>query len=358
MKTLRLSFICSMLCSIYNISHAQDVHFSQFNEVPQLLNPALTASTHDLRASLNYKDQWRSVTTPYKTYSASIEAKLDLLGWAKIKGKTGFFTRSTENAAGGIFFYRDVAGDGNLGTTKAGLSLSTTVDMSENSTVSMGLSGAYGQYSINYTALSWSNQFNGMSYDPTLPSGENFQTNRFAHFDVAAGMHWHYGKGERYMRSNDKFKANAGLGVYHVNKPRYSFLGDRAERLAMKYVLSGGLLKGFKNTNFDIAPSFMMAVQGPARELIVGTLFKYNLRESSKYTGFIQSSTFSIGTFYRNKDAFILSTLYEFGNYAVGFSYDINMSRLSSASTYRGGFEVALRFQNPNPFLYQNKPRI
>ena len=43
------------------ILRSQDFHFSQYNENPALVNPALTGATSALRASLVYKDQDKAV---------------------------------------------------------------------------------------------------------------------------------------------------------------------------------------------------------------------------------------------------------------------------------------------------------
>jgi type IX secretion system PorP/SprF family membrane protein len=355
-KIFTLGLLAS--CLLPNFSNAQDVHFSQFNEVPQLVNPALTASTHDMRGALNYRTQWSSITVPYRTFGGYYEMKLHLFGWKKVKNRSGFFQRSTQNTGAGIYCYRDVAGDGNMGVIKAGLSLSTTIPLNEKNTLSAGLTGAFGQYSINFQELKWASQYNGVKHDPNLSPGEDFSNNSFLNFGVGGGMHWQFGKGEMYMRSNDEIKANLGIAGFHLNRPRYSFLGNSGERMYRKYIVSGGVLIGVKGTNLDIAPSFMFVTQGPSRELLVGSLFKYNLKENSRYTGFIDASAFSLGAFYRNRDALIVTTLYEFGKYAIGISYDINTSRLYNASSHRGGMEITLRMASPNPFLYQAKSKI
>ena len=360
MKRARGLFIYAVLaaCLLTPYSHAQDVHFSQFNETPQLVNPALTASIHDMRFAMNYRSQWSSVTVPYRTFGASAEMKLHLFGWKKVKNRSGFFQRSTQNTGAGLYCYRDVAGDGGMGVIKAGLSLSTTIPLNAKNTLAAGLSGAYGQYSIQFDQLKWGSQYNGTSHDPNLPANEDFSGSSFGHFDVSGGLHWQFGKGEMYMRSNDEIKANLGVAGFHINKPRYSFLNDGGERLNRKYVISGGMLIGIKGTSLDIAPSFLFSSQGPMRELMAGSLFKYNLRENSRYTGFISASAFSIGAFYRNRDALIVTTLYEFGKYAIGISYDINTSKLYNASSHRGGMEITLRMASPSPFLYQAKSKI
>lgn len=55
--------------------YSQDFHFSQFNETPDLVNPALTGVSNIMRASIIYRDQWRSVTVPYTTYGVSVESR-------------------------------------------------------------------------------------------------------------------------------------------------------------------------------------------------------------------------------------------------------------------------------------------
>ena len=58
------------------IVNGQDIHFSQFNETPVILNPALCGTAYDTRIVANYKNQWASVTSPYQTYGISVEKAL------------------------------------------------------------------------------------------------------------------------------------------------------------------------------------------------------------------------------------------------------------------------------------------
>ena len=48
---------------------AQDVHFSQFYAAPLLVNPAQTGNfSGTARVGANYRDQWGSITVPYRTF--------------------------------------------------------------------------------------------------------------------------------------------------------------------------------------------------------------------------------------------------------------------------------------------------
>jgi hypothetical protein len=46
----------------------------------------------------------------------------------------------------------------------------------------------------------------------------------------------------------------------------------------------------------------------------------------------------------RNKDACFLTVGYDYQDFFMGLSYDINFSKLVPASNARGGFEIAVRY--------------
>ncbi|MFY7883255.1 MAG: type IX secretion system membrane protein PorP/SprF, partial [Dolichospermum sp.] len=115
-----------------NHSFAQDFHFSQYNENPSLINPALTASRDAMRASVVYKNQWKSVTTPFTTYGASFDTKFKPSNWEQAdKFRQKIYKRSINKGSAGISFYNDRAGDGKLTTTNFNISLATFVKLNE-----------------------------------------------------------------------------------------------------------------------------------------------------------------------------------------------------------------------------------
>jgi hypothetical protein len=44
--------------------------------------------------------------------------------------------------------------------------------------------------------------------------------------------------------------------------------------------------------------------------------------------------------------------MFEFGDWAIGVSYDINLSSLTPYSQSRGGMEISLRFRDINGALF------
>jgi type IX secretion system PorP/SprF family membrane protein len=339
---------------------AQDIHFSQFNENHSLINPALTGATDPLRASLTYRDQWRSVTTPYKTFGMSFETQLRTSGWKKVDKfrSMTFKEKSIGRFAWGLSVYSDRAGAGTLATTLGNLSMATFIPINRKSFLSIGLQASYVQKSVNNGNLVYPSQYGGFGYDPNLPQNEKMTSVNYNYFGFAGGALWSYGQRENRVASNKQVKANAGFSFYQVTLPHQSFFVDK-QTLLMKYIVHGDLLYAPANFNTAVAPSFYMQLQGSSLEMVMGALFKYYISDNSKYTGNIKQSSFGCGLYYRNSDAIIVMVNFERSEqYVIGLSYDINTSRLFNASTGRGSFEITLRYTPPKAFLYQKKVKL
>ena len=135
------------------------------------------------------------------------------------------------------------------------------------------------------------------------------------------------------------------------------FLGNDV-RAYRKLVIHSKVLFGIKYTNVSLVPSILLEFAGPSKELMIGSMIKYHFDDDSKFTGYIHGNYFDIGMFYRNGDALIFSTMFEFKQYALGVSYDVNISKLHAASTFRGGFEISLRLVGATPYIFQNSSRF
>lgn len=335
--------------------HAQDIHFSQFDQSPLTLNPALAGNTTWMRGILHYRTQWKSVTVPYNTIGASFDMK-GKRGFGFAKGKqTAKVRQSGQNGFGwGVNLYNDKAGDGEMGTLQAGLTLAYQIYINPKNMIALGMQGGMIQRSVNYGNLHWGKQYCSTcpdGYDPGAPTGETFARDNFTASDISTGLIYHFKKSERYIRGGDNSEFTIGASLFHVTQPDYSYLGTK-DKLYQRMVIHGSGTIGIPQSTFGIAPSFMVARQGPNQEILAGALIRYRLKEDSKYTGFVKGATLSLGGFYRNKDAFVAAMFFEFSNYAIGASYDLNVSGLKSVSTGRGGFELTLKYFTSADFIY------
>ncbi len=338
---------CLVLTEACSDAFAQDIHFSQFYMTPLTLNPALAGSLHDMEVQANYKTQWSSIGSPYKTEAASYD-----LSFQKKKRSKAYF-------AAGINFFSDKAGDSKMGTTQVNLTAAGHVYFNKYSKLGAGIQIGFDQRSVNYSALQWGNQFDGTSYNPALSSRENQTSNSYTFVDASAGVVWAYNNtsGGRRVADNRDFSANFGASIFHISQPQYSFIGN-TEKLDVKFVLHGNTVISVPYSKIAFVPGFMFTKQGPASEIYAGSLIRYKLVQSSRYTGLVGGSAISMGAFFRAKDAAVIALLMEYSEYTIGMSYDVNTSSLNVASAGRGGFEISLRYLIASPFIVQSRSRF
>jgi len=315
------------------VSNGQDIHFSQFSNMPLLQNPGLAGAMTPFEGSLIYRSQWRSVTIPYKTYAASINMRFN-----QNRNKTGFW-------AGGISFFGDQSGNGNLRTTIGNISTAYHVHLNKYNKLGLGVQAGFGQRQIDPGNFRWGSQYSGSAYNGDLPIGEQISNPSFMYPDVSAGLVWSFNNNSKdvFMTRNKYRKGNLGVSVFHINRPNYSF-NTTGERLFMKFVAHGNFLFSIPDSRIAINPGFMYYRQGPSSEVYFGAMIRRSLIERSKYTDNFKGSGASAGLYLRSNDALVFSTLFELAHYSIGMTYDLNVSKLSRSSGGRGGFELSFKY--------------
>jgi len=313
---------------------AQDVHFSQFLQTPQLINPGATGVFGGkVRGFLNYRTQWSSLGNAYKTYAASIDMPI-----SKRRNNAYFGL--------GLNFYKDAAGSADFGNTMVGLSASGILPVAKNHTFSLGLQAGYGQYSANLSSLTWGSQFNGSEFDLALNNNESIVNQSSKYLDVGAGFLYQFKNTSNHFLGTKMSSFDIGVSGFHLNKPKQSFLSNTESEISMKIIAQFSGTFDIPSSKIALQPSMFYAIQGPHTEITPGFLLKYKMGGQTKYTGFFKESAFYIGAHYRVKDAIIPQLYFEFADYMIGFSYDYNNSSLASATGGNGGFEISFRYIN------------
>jgi type IX secretion system PorP/SprF family membrane protein len=338
-----LSFFSFFLLSVVE-GFGQDIHFSQYNLTPLIINPGQAGAYRNFEAIANYKSQWTSISpNAYKTINLAFDTRLLQKKW------------KTHWLATGINIFNDKAGEGNMKTTQGNLSFGYHTMLNEKNILGGCLQAGFASRSIDYSKLTWDEQYVNGAYSASNATGEEALqgNNKFGYPDFSLGIVYQFNKGQMYSTSNDMVIIHSGFAVHHLNTPKYSFYGSD-EKLFMKMVGHVDALIGIKNTNLALVPGILYMGQGPSTEIMPGMFFRYMLREESKFTGYVKGASILIGTHMRVKDAFIPSVQLEVAEYTLGLSYDMNVSGLKSATSGKGGFEISLRYGNPNPFLYKS----
>jgi type IX secretion system PorP/SprF family membrane protein len=312
--------IAVLMVAGWQIVSAQDLHFSQYFNSPLLVNPANTGfiPDGDYRVGINYRKQWASIiNNPYKTMSAFGDAQLfgDRLenGWVGIGGS----------------LLKDVAGSGNLTSTRAFGSIAYHQALGLGSLLSAGFNVGWTSKRVDFTKLTFDNQWNGKFFDLAAPSGESFITNQVNYLSLQAGINYAY-------FPNENTYLNVGFSASNINRPRETFFAQENvdTRIDRRYTL-------FLNGSFRasdawiVNPNVYVSRMSTAMEYVAGVNAQRDLSGDG-------TTQLIVGAYYRVKDAVIPMVGFQQSGYKLTFSYDATTSSLSKYNASRGAYEVSI----------------
>jgi type IX secretion system PorP/SprF family membrane protein len=325
--------LCLGLLFVGLNSHAQDIHFSQFYNANQAINPASAGAQKKWEGTLNHRKQWASVSVPFTSFMASFAGQIT----QPARGKKGHW-------AAGAYTFSDLGGDGSLRTTSIAAGIAYHIRLSRYEKIGFALQPAFVSRSLDFSKFQWGSQYSGMAHDPTLPVGEYMANSVTRYLDLGTGIYYSLNNTRGYIKvtGNHYKQINAGLSFHHLNRPYYSFMSTQ-DRLYIKMILHANALWSLESTPFAVQPVFSFSKQGPHNETVLGGNVRYELLRNSKYTGIFSGTGLYFGMLYRVRDAAIFNLSLDFSNYQFGVSYDVNASRLSAASNGRGAIEFSLR---------------
>jgi type IX secretion system PorP/SprF family membrane protein len=328
----KIAYSALLAIALVQFGKAQDVHFSQYSETPSSINPALAGVTYNTRVIANYRTQWSSVGTQYQTIGLSFDQTIKFR-----KLRNNYFA-----VAANVF--QDQAGDAKLNTLNPNLGISFHQKINRQMKLSAGFQSGLFYRTIDVSKLQWGEQYNGVSYDASLPSGEpNIPRGSITSFDVGGGINLNYVRSDKFLSAKNAVRFDAGLSAYHFNVGKSSFItpDENLNTRVCAYFNGDFNIPGTRNA---IMPSILYMYQNPSQEFILGAMFKFIIGDPSTYTGNKKPFALSVGGYYRYNDAIIPSLLVQMDKYALGVSYDINISALTPATNRNGGVELMLRY--------------
>lgn len=318
-----MATIC--LCLTRLCGSAQDIHFSQFHEMPLLRNPALAGIYRgDIRVTSAHRSQWGSVTVPYRTQALGFETKF------------GVSTHTDDYLSLGIQLTNDVAGDSRLGRMQALplVAFHKILDEARSGYLTLAFMGGPVQQRFDPTQLRFDDQFVNGAYSSLNPTRQTFSQTNLTYWDPSVGLSWSQIAGA-------DVRLYAGAAYFHFLRPRVAFSSANDIRLNAKVMLNAGLNAPLSEADRLILYLDYFA-QGGSRQGQGGALVSHRFLEVDEDYGL----GLSAGAFYRWNDAVIPVVKLDVYSFALGLSYDANTSRLRSASTFRGGLEVTLSFRS------------
>lgn len=322
--------------AISGAGFAQDIHFSQFYKTSILRNPALTGVfSGDYKVGASFRSQWNAVSNKaYQTGMVSAETRFPVND------------RINDFVSVGLLSYYDRAGSIGLQTLTAypAINYNKSLEDENSSFLSVGFTGGYIQRSFDATKMTTDNQYQGGQFNAGSGTGENIPSQQINMWDLGAGI---------TFSSNSSGSDNAtsyyvGISGYHFTRPRNSFFGNNDINLGVRWNGTAGMSM---KLNGDYTAQFHAnySKQGSYSELLAGGLINWN-KPNISTEGIMFSLGF--GAFYRLSDAIVPVAEVKYKDFAIGASYDVNLSKFKAATNLRGGLELSLfktgLFNNPN----------
>lgn len=308
-------FVAILLLTIK--THAQDPHFSQYFSSPLTFNPSFAGYFNgNSRLSVNLRRQWSAIGDVYNTGTASFDTRI-LKNQIGSNDRWGIGVHGLyDQSAGGIY-------------KSSYLSVSTAfhkgLDEEGDQTIGIGVQASYAYSSIDFSRISFSNQFNGSGFDLSLPSGEIAANRRTAYVDLNAGLLYNFTD-----ESGTQF--SLGAAVFHLLSPRLSFYPNSTQTIAPRYTIHAGANFASGEKNHFFVSAHMMQ-QGGASEYVLGAAYGIATGQNNQ--------VLNIGTWLRAKDAFYPYIGLQTPTYQLGITYDITSSDISRIQRFTGGMELS-----------------
>jgi type IX secretion system PorP/SprF family membrane protein len=319
-KEFVLAFLMLMLSFL---AKTQDIHWSQIIENPIFLNPA-NSGNHNAshRFVSSYKEQWRSVTKPFQTFSFSYDSRLQ-----------------DKDFGISLVFLNDKVGDGAFRTFEfyTAPTYFIPLDKRKKHILSTSIQIGLNHRQFDFNQFYFDEQYNGVAYDQFLPITEMLNSEKRTNLNIGTGVNYSY--------TNQEDVLNLGFSLFNLNQPNQGFYGDKIKRDVRKCLNVSYNKK--MNEKVNLIPAFIFQQQGKFQEILTGLNVRYQLNEKSSFNKAVQ-----LGFYSRIKDAFIARVGIEYKAWNVGVSYDVNTSSLIAASNRRGGLELNIKY-----LLYLFKPK-
>ena len=205
-------------------AYAQDPNFSQFQNSPLTLNPAMAGlGEGNSRLTANFRHTWIGNSTPFSTGLISYDAAI----------LTKKISENDKFGVGVLALY-DQSNGGALKASTVSLTAAYNkgLNASGTSSIGFGFQGMYVNRRLDYSRLSFEDQFGSGGFNLSVPS-----------YDMGSGegstSYFDFNVGAIYRMQTNKLNSYIGGTITHLAKPTENFQ-DVSVRHGAGYSVNGG----------------------------------------------------------------------------------------------------------------------
>ena len=310
----------------YSEINAQDPVFTQFYDVPMMMNPAFAGSKRNIRAGLGYRSQWMRSDYNVSTFYASADKFMEMMN-----SGLGIMILNQHEAVSGYNFL-EIRG-----------SYAYHLELSDELTFFPGFSVSYAFKQFDFSDLIFGDQIDistgGISDSTNDPVNLN-ENVRF--LDLSVG-------GVFYFK-----EAWLGASLRHLTKPDISFADQEKMNLEMFLSVHGGYRFSLYNYGRLPEDSYIFVTANYMKQ---GVFNRYDLGGELKLSGFTVGTLVSGSVQKLTSDSqFVFSVNpvigLELEKFKLGIAYDFPVG---AYSTVKGTGEITFQYFIKNP---ERKRRI
>lgn len=313
MRKLIVIILMGCIFSAGRLAAQVDPHFTQYYAYPVWLNPAFTGLIDgNYRVTANYRQQLPSLYAPMNNQAISADFALP------------------KNFGLGITVLKQSSTDAGYQLLNSYFSLSYQAHLGKYQILSSGFQLGILNRKVDPGKLQFGNQFNpAIGYDPSIPSSEIFAYQSATSVDGSFGLLYFDGD------PNKKINPYIGVSLYHPTQPNSRFLsaGDD-NRIDLRYSFHAGVRLQM-GSRASLIPHILYQQQGDATEMAGGLVCNLKIEEGKD---------FILGGTYRKDDAIAPNIGLHINGLTIGFSYDVAISKLKTAASSNGGYELSISF--------------
>jgi len=303
-------------CLFLFVGNAQDIHFTQYNFSPLVVNPAQTGGfSGTFRINGIYRDQYRPIVqNAFSTPSFSIDAPI-VRGFGK-----------NDWIGIGLMMYSDIRGGAKFtnNSMKASLGYHIGFGKSRRSVLSLGFQTGVVQYFLNGTEddITWESELNGAGL------GEGGLTGKKTFTDYAGSLLFR-------TKMNDRTNVFAGFTGRYLLRTQFGLINTGSSSLPKRYTfVAGG--EYLLNKKMIIGGSLIGEFFGISKTAILNGSVDLLLDQS-------KNLWLVVGTGYRYRDGVNLRAGVKYKNMEAGIAYDIPVSKLLTATSI-GSIELGITY--------------
>ena len=312
-----------------NGQEAFQSHF--FNNLIHI-NPAYTGVMDEsYKIGANFRSQWYNPlnSDDFRSYGFNAEMKTHI--------------RNEDYYGLGMYISNEESGTSDFQQTSFHGAFSyikmLSYDRSSSTYITAGTNFGARSYQYDPVSFWFGNQFDisDLVVNTNLPSGEPNEIIQ----GNSSGLILNIGAGTSFFHSTKSWSIYGGLGINHVNQPRYN-VGLSNEVIPMTYNSNiGGSIS--INNNQMFIPTLLWIKHGTHNSFCPGLQFRVTNQDDDDIA-------FRVGLLSRftnqlNGDNIGILTMLEYHKATLGFSYELTLSDVETYNNRSGGFELSFNYR-------------